>query len=153
MKLPLLISCLFFSLNFFAQRYTNSIGLRFANLGFSQLNAKHFMNANNAVEVNLGGNSNFVWMQGNYEWQQNLVDDVDYYVAAGPGFGMYSGNSIVQNTSNNRFMFGLNADIGAEYKLPDYPFTFSFETGPFLRIIPSINLGWNFGLAARYVLP
>ncbi len=111
------------------------------------------MNASNAVELSLGGNSNYVWMQGNYEWQYNLVDDIDYYFGAGPGFGIVSGNPILQNSSNDRLMFGVNSVLGAEYKLPDYPFTFSFESGPYLQIIPSFSLGWNFGLAARYVLP
>jgi hypothetical protein len=153
MKHSLLLCSLFFSLNFFAQRYTNAIGLRFANIGYSQLNAKHFMNANNAVELSLGGNSNYVWVQGNYEWQNKLVDDIDYYFGAGPGFGIVSGNPILQNSSNDRLMFGVNGVVGAEYKLPDYPFTFSIESGPYLQIIPNVSLGWNFGLAARYVLP
>jgi hypothetical protein len=111
------------------------------------------MNPNNAVELSFGGNSNYIWIQGNYEWQYNLVDDIDYYFGAGPGFGIVSGNPIFQNSYNDRLMFGVNGVFGAEYKLPDYPFTFSFESGPYLQMIPNISLGWNFGLAARYVLP
>jgi hypothetical protein len=153
MKHSLLACSLFLSLTLLGQRYTNSVGLRFANIGFTQLNGKHFMNENSAVELSLGGNSNYVWMQGNYEWQHPLVDDVDYYFGAGPGLGIVSGNPIMQNSANDRFMFGVNGVVGVEYKLPDYPITFAFESGPYLQIIPSLSLGWNFGLAARYVLP
>ncbi|MEN9986967.1 MAG: hypothetical protein RLZZ585_6 [Bacteroidota bacterium] len=149
-----LLSCsLLFTLTLFGQRYTNSVGLRFSNIGLTQINAKHYMNASNAVEVSLGGSTNYIWMQGNYEWQHPLVDDLDYYFGAGPGVGIVSGNPIMQNSANDRFMLGANGVIGLEYKLPDYPFTFAIESGPYLQIIPSLSLGWNIGLAARYVLP
>jgi len=150
MKHSLLAFSLLFSLTLFGQRYANSVGLRFANIGYTQINGKHFMNASNAVEVSLGGSSNYVWMQGNYEWQHPLVD---YYFGAGPGMGIVSGNPIMQNSANDRFMFGMNGVMGVEYTLPDYPFTFAFESGPYIQIIPSFNLSWNFGLAARYVIP
>lgn len=151
---PFLLSCsLFFTLTLFGQRYTNSIGLKFASLGFTQINGKHFLNENNAVEVSLGGSTNYIWMQGNYEWQHPLVDDLDYYFGVGPGLGIVSGNPIMQNSANDRFMLGANGVIGVEYKLPDYPFTFALESGPYLQIIPRLSLGWNIGLAARYVLP
>ena len=152
MKFYILFLSLFCLNTFFAQRYTDAIGLRFANVGFTQLNGKHFMNANSAIELSLGGNANYVWLQGNYEWQDKLTKDVDFYVGAGPGFGFVSGKPILGNASSDRYMFGLNGIFGAEYTLPDYPFTFSVETGPFVQIIPSAKLGWNFGIAARYVL-
>jgi hypothetical protein len=153
MKHSLLAFSLLFTLTLFGQRYSNSVGLRFANIGNTQINGKHFLNANNAIEMSIGGSSNYVWMQVNYEWQHALVDDVDYYFGAGPGMGIVSGNPIMQNSANDRFMFGMNGVVGVEYTLPDYPFTFAFESGPYLQIIPGLNLGWNFGLAARYVLP
>lgn len=153
MKTILLSLSLIFSLSLFAQKYTNSIGLRFSNVGFTQLNAKHFLNANNALEVSLGGSSNYVWIQGNYEWHHELTSDFDYYVGIGPGMGLVSGNPIMNNSANDKFMVGANGVIGTEYKLPNYPFTFAFETGPYLQLIPNLRLGWNFGLAARYVLP
>jgi hypothetical protein len=49
-------------------------------------------------------------------------------------------------------MLGANAVAGVEYMLPDHPFTFSLETGPYLQVIPNVRLAWNFGIAARYVL-
>lgn len=153
MKHKLLFFCLFFTFSFFAQPYKKAVGLRFANIGYTQLNAKYFMAKENAVEISLGGNSNYVWIQGNYEWQQLLFDDVDYYFGVGPGCGIVSGNPILGNSSTSRFMFGANGVAGVEYKLPDYPFTFAFESGPYLQVIPSLRLGWNFGIAARYVLP
>jgi hypothetical protein len=82
-----------------------------------------------------------------------LTSDFDYYVGIGPGMGLVSGNPIMNNSANDKFMVGANGVIGTEYKLPDYPFTFAFETGPYLQLIPNLRLGWNFGLAARYVLP
>lgn len=153
MKHCLLFFSLLFSLSFFAQPYKTSVGLRFANVGFTQLNGKHFLNNLNAVELSLGGNSNYVWIQGNYEWQHPLVDDVEYYFGVGPGLGIVSGDPILGNSSSDHFMLGANGVVGAEYTLPDFPFTFAFETGPYVQIIPSIRLGWNFGIAARYVLP
>ncbi|MEY4659534.1 MAG: hypothetical protein RJB36_1300 [Bacteroidota bacterium] len=145
MKTLFLSICLFFSLQLSAQKYTTAVGLRFANVGFTQLNAKRFLNANNAVELSLGGSSNYVWIQGNYEWQEKLNNDFDYYLGLGPGLGMKS--------ANNEFMLGANGVVGAEYTMKDYPFTFAFETGPYLQLIPNLRLGWNFGLSARYVLP
>jgi hypothetical protein len=153
MKHCLLFFSLLFSLSFFAQPYKTSVGLRFANVGFTQLNGKHFLNELNAVELSLGGSSNYVWIQGNYEWQRNLTEEVDYYLGVGPGLGIVSGNPILGNSSSDHFMLGANGVVGAEYILPDFPFTFAFETGPYVQIIPSLRLGWNFGIAARYVLP
>ncbi len=153
MKYSLLLFSLSFSLTLFGQRYTNSVGLKFASIGSTQINGKHFMNENNALEVSLGGNTNYVWMQGNYLWQSQLVDELDYYLGAGPGFGINSRNPIIQNSLNDRYLFGVNGVLGVEYKLPDYPFTFSLESGPYVQLIPTLSLGWNVGLAARYVLP
>ena len=153
MKRLLLVFGLFFTLTLFGQRYTNSIGLKFASLGSTQINGKHFLNENNALEVSLGGNTSYVWMQGNFVWQNALMDGLDYYVGAGPGFGINSRNPIIQTSLNNRFMFGVNGVLGIEDKLPDYPFTFSLESGPYVQINPNFSLGWNVGLAARYVLP
>jgi hypothetical protein len=153
MKTLFLSICLFFSLQLSAQIYTTAVGLRFANVGFTQLNAKRFLNANNAVELSLGGNANYVWIQGNYEWQEKLNNDFDYYLGLGPGLGLVSGNPIMNNSANDKFMMGANGVLGTEYTMKDYPFTFAFETGPYLQLIPNLRLGWNFGLSARYVLP
>lgn len=152
MKLNLLFAVIFCGSSLFAQRYMDAVGLRFANVGFTQLNGKHFMNANNALEASIGGNVNYLWVQGSYDWQQKLTDELDYYVGAGPGLGFVSGKPILGNSSSDRFLFGGNAAFGVECTLPDYPFTFSLETGPFVQVIPSVKLGWNFGIAARYVL-
>lgn len=153
MKCSLLVFSLLFTFTLFGQRYTNSVGLKFASLGSTQINGKHFLNENNALEVSLGGNTNYVWVQGNFEWQSTLFEDLDYYIGAGPGFGIFTGNSIIPSSANDRYMIGVNGFLGVEYKLPDYPFTFSLESGPYVQINPNFNLGWNVGLAARYVLP
>lgn len=153
MKYSLLLFSLLFTLTLFGQRYTNSVGLKFASLGSTQINGKHFMNENNALEVSLGGNTNYIWVQGNFEWQHPLVDDLDYYIGAGPGFGIFTGNSIMQTPANDQYFIGVNGVLGVEYKLPDYPITFSIESGPYVQINQKFSLGWNVGLAARYVLP
>jgi len=153
MKFLFFVFSIFFSLGFYAQRYSNAVGLRFSNIGLTQLNGKHFLNDNNALEASVGGSSNYIWMQANYEWQHTLVNDFDYYFGAGPGFGIVSGNPIMQNSATDRLMLGANGVVGMEYTMPDFPITFSIETGPYLQVIPSLSLGWNFGLAARYVLP
>jgi hypothetical protein len=152
MKFHILLISFFSISSLFAQRYTDAIGLRFANLGFTQINGKHFTSENTAIEANIGGNSNYVWLQGNFELQYHLTKEVDYYLGAGPGLGLVSGNPILGNSSTSRFMLGANAVAGVEYMLPDHPFTFSLETGPYLQVIPNVRLAWNFGIAARYVL-
>ena len=109
MKHVILFFSLFFSMSFFAQRYTTSVGLRFANVGFTQLNGKHFLNEHNAVELSLGGNSNYVWVQGNYEWQQKLTEEVDYYLGVGPGLGIVSGNPIL--VSSNTISLAMSPSV------------------------------------------
>lgn len=153
MKCSLLLFSLLLTLSIFGQRYSNSVGLKYATQGSMQINGKHFLTENNALEVSLGGYTNYVWLQGNFLWQSPLVDDLDYYFGAGPGFGMFTGNSIMQTSANDRYFIGVNGVFGVEYKLPDYPFTFSLESGPYVQVIQKFSLGWNVGLAARYVLP
>lgn len=154
MKYIILSFFLFFSLNFFAQRsYTNAVGVKYANIGSIQLNAKHYLNDDIAAELSLGGNLDYVWLQGTLNWQVKRSLDTDFYIGAGPGGGIVSGEPILGNSSSNRYMLGGNFFFGGEYLDTEFPVSISFETGPYLQVIPKITLGWNFGIAARYVLP
>lgn len=153
MKHLIVFFCLFLSMNFFGQRYKNAFGLRYATIGSLQLNAKHFVNDDISAELSLGGNLDYVWFQGNLNWQVQNALDTDFYIGAGPGFGIVSGESILGNSSSSKYMYGVNLFAGGEYVDTEFPISLSFETGPYLQVSPNLTLGWNFGVAARYVIP
>jgi hypothetical protein len=50
-------------------------------------------------------------------------------------------------------MYGVNVFAGGEYVDTEFPVSISFETGPYVQVSPNLTLGWNFGVAARYVIP
>lgn len=149
MKKTLFLTVILISTFTFSQSYKTAIGLKGGYPGFGSLNAKHYLNGSHAIEASVGGNANFLWLQGIYEVNKSLpTDGMNWYLGIGPSIGIANTNN---NTTNGLYLMGTGL-IGIEYTFQDLPINISLDTGPSIQIIPNIGFEWGGGLAVRYTL-
>ena len=143
-----ILSILFSSTFVFGQAYNMAIGIKGGYPGYGSINAKRFLNANNALEANLGSGRYGFWIQGLYEWQHNLpTPGMQWYVGVGPNIGLQS--SALSNGST--FYFSGSGLLGIEYTFENIPLNIALDLGPVIQLAPVFGFGWGGGAAARYV--
>jgi hypothetical protein len=149
MKKILFLAVISISTFTFSQSYKTAIGLKGGFPGFGSLNAKHYLKGSHAIEASIGGNLNFIWLQGIYEVNKSLpTDGMNWYLGVGPSIGITNTNG---NTTDGLYLMGTGL-IGIEYTFQDLPINISLDTGPSIQIIPNAGFGWGGGLAVRYTL-
>lgn len=149
MKTPLLLFICLVTFSLSAQRYTSALGLRGGSPGVTYLNAKYRI-SQQAYEIGLGGNSGALWVHGNAYYQNELNDILDYYYGFGANVGIGKMNQFEANFSG--LGLGVNAAIGIEHTLTDFPLNVSLDVGPGLYVLPRFQLGFAWALSVRYVL-
>ena len=159
MKKVLFIFAILLSTTTLAQQYTTAIGLKggYNFFGGLNLNAKHFLSANTAVEGTIGGSSRHLWLQGLYEKNQALSHGVDWYYGGGADFGFWTNGEKYYHKTNDTYYTGvfggLDGIIGLEYTFKDFPLNIAIDMGPTLRVFPYLGFGWGGGVAARFAIP
>ena len=147
MKKVLLIAVLMVSaLTVKAQDYNWAVGLRWGG-----------ENAGLTVKENLGANAldftanwglgevSHLNVQGLYEWQYNLVDNLNWYWGLGAHVGMWGGKG------NGALWLGVDAVIGMEYKFPGVPIAISADYRPGFNLLPETSGGWgDWGLGLKF---
>lgn len=149
MKKILFFAVILISTLTFSQSYKTAIGFKGGYPGFGSLNAKHYLKASHAIEASIGGNANFLWLQGIYEINKSLpTSGMNWYLGIGPSLGIAN---TMNNTTDGLYLMGTGL-IGIEYTFQDLPINIALDTGPNLQFIPNIGLRWGGGLAVRYTL-
>lgn len=142
-----------------AQEYQTGVGLRLG--AESGITIKHFLNETAAVEGIVGTSYwGGFYACGLYEMHIHNLADVSglslYFGGgahlrtwSGPGWGWGRGNSYLVGRAS---YIGIGADLifGAEYKIPDAPFTLSLDLKPAVDIIESFWFHGGGGLSVRY---
>lgn len=153
----------FFSLLFssaFAQHrgtgpYTAAIGLRGGFLyGISY---KQFLNARGAIEAILGTRWQGYSLTGLFEYQKEtkFSEDLDWYVGFGAHAGTYEEryfltNVAKKNSSKSVVAIGVDAVVGAEYKVVKVPVTFGLDFKPFMDLVNGNQNYLDAALTIRY---
>lgn len=149
MRKIIFLIVLFISTLSYGQSYKTAIGLKGGFPGYGSLNAKHYLNGSHAIEACIGGNANFLWLQGIYEVNKSLpTNGMNWYLGIGPSIGI---TNTINNTTDGLYLMGTGL-IGIEYTFQDLPINISLDTGPSIQIIPDVGFGWGGGLAVRYKL-
>jgi hypothetical protein len=149
MKRIILFACLFISALSYGQSYKTAIGLKGGYPGFGSLNVKHYLNGSNAIEASLGGNANFIWLQGIYEINKSLpTGGMNWYLGAGPSIGIAN---TMNNTTDGLYVMGTGL-IGIEYTFQNLPINIALDTGPSIQVVPQFGFAWGGGCAIRYTL-
>ena len=137
-----------------AQDYNWAIGLRGGGMT-TNLTVKHKVAEGRALEF-----AGSYWYAGRgailtglMEWSTPVITDgFDLYY----GIGAHLGTGIYENegTSTAKFVIGVDAVVGLEYKVPRAPIAFSLDYRPFLHILSteaSKMLGlYDIGLGVKF---
>lgn len=137
-----------------AQDYNWAIGLRGGGMA-SGLTVKHKVSEGRALEFT--GNYWYAGrgaiLTGLMEWNTPVITDgfnLYYGIGAHLGSGVYDNNG----TATAKFIVGVDAVVGLEYKVPRAPIAFSLDYRPFLHILSteaSKMLGlYDIGLGVKF---
>jgi hypothetical protein len=139
----------------FGQDYKTGIGLKGGFPGFGALNVKHFVGEKAALDISVGGNNNYLWLQGLYEIHNPLVSGINWYYGGGADLGLWSGNNFYThkgNVYNQRAWGGIDGVLGAEYTFSEVPFSISAEFVPSVRLFPYVGFWTGGAVALRYTI-
>lgn len=146
----------------FTQQYKTALGLKTGSnayfLGNGVLSLKQFIKGANAIEVNVGGNPSSIWLQGVYERNSLLKNNVDWYWGIGGNIAVW--NTMYYYSPYSRYYYkieegsvaGLDFRLGLEYTFEEIPLNIVADMGPTIRTIPYGNIGWFGDVGVRYVL-
>lgn len=127
--------------------YQTSLGL---NVGAVMgINFKQFVGNNSALEFDLGYQipHNGVMFSAVYQYHINLVDNLYLYV--GGGFNI--GGQHFARHADGEFVFGIDPNIGFEYKFDGAPIALALDYKPQINIASHSN--WNIaGFKIRFTL-
>jgi hypothetical protein len=136
-----------------AQKYSTAIGVKGGHPGYGSLSVKHFMSGPAAFEVNLGGSNNFVWLQGLYEKNTSIEENLEWYWALGADIGSWGNNKYrFKEKEYSGFYAGLDGLFGLEYTFDAIPINLALDFGPTLRIAPYFNVYFMGGFALRFAI-
>lgn len=91
------------------------------------------------------GDASYLCVQGLYEWQYDLVSDLDWYWGVGAHVGMWD------FANDGGLWLGVDAVIGLEYKFPSLPLAISVDYRPGFNVLPDTNVGWgNWGFGLKF---
>lgn len=148
----------------FGQSYKSAIGVKTLNAGGSGffgagLNFKFFMGGSNALDMSIGGGSNHLVGEIQYEWQNatGWADGLDWYIGVGANMGSWAKSYKKHKHYHytRGFFLGGIANIGLDFNikpLSGVPLDFALETGPRIGIINSSVFGWGGAFAIRFVI-
>lgn len=147
MKKVLLIAVLMVSaLTVKAQEYSQAIGLR-GGAEFAGVTYKMYMGSN---ALDFTGNWRFgetyssLSLQGLYEFNYDLADNLDWYWGLGAHVGVWG-----DNTNHGSLWLGVDGVVGLEYQIPVVPLAISLDYRPAFNVLPSTSAGFGdigFGL-------
>ena len=153
----LIISLTGFSSLLRAQQYNTALGIKSDITTYdapsAEVSLKHFFNGSpNAMEVNLGGSFQYIWVQALYERNYILSKDLDWYwgIGADAGHWNYGNGGRAENPMDTGYWTGINGTLGIEYTFNVVPINLALDTGPSLRLVPEVDFGWMAGFAIRY---
>jgi hypothetical protein len=125
----------FFAQKASAQDYNGGIGLRGGSWGGS-LDGKFFVNDVNSFRVLVGGLGRYdgYWVAGLYEVNKpTSLYNVNWYYGGGAHIGAYREFRNEGKSST----IGIDGMLGAEWIIPDIPFTLGVDIRPFF------DFGWG----------
>jgi hypothetical protein len=135
-----------------AQDYVSGIGLRG---GFaSGITFKHFYAQGRAFEVIAQQRFRGFGLTGLLEWQQaipNSTPGLDWFYGVGGHIGGYDSRYPGVGEGGDVLLIGVDAIIGLEYSIPDFPIALSVDWKPRFSLIGSSRfVGDGGALSLRY---
>lgn len=140
----------------------HAIGIRFGSVyGVgTEISYQHGFNAINRLEVDLGFNSDYDYVNdfkqeynswaltGTYHWVRNLEQNFNWYYGPGGKIGAWSSNMGYNYKYNNGIYLSAVGDIGLEYCFP-IGIQLSLDARPEIGLVNN-GSGINIGFAVRY---
>jgi len=142
------------------QRYNTAIGVKggYYYTGGGALSFKHFFNSPSALELNVGGGLNHLWVQGMYERNMAFANTkgLDWYWGLGGDLGVWSGGYRYYYPRTEVYYVGAwggaDALIGLEYTFPNIPINLAVDAGPTIRLFPYVGFGLSSAVALRFAI-
>ena len=129
--------------------YKTAIGAKgyFGDGSIGGINIKHFMNNSNALEGGVYFRSNFVLLEGMYEWHGQVAGAQGLHWYTGPGAWL---GFVTKGESD--VLFALKGTLGLDYKFTGAPINVAFDVNPTFSLTPSTNFDFYAGIAFRFAL-
>ena len=123
--------------------YINAIGIRGGPLVAASY--KHFIGVPSVIEGLVGmnfTNDRLITFTGLYEHHFFITYHLNWY----------AGGGLTLAFDNNDFRFGVDAIVGIEYTMPEFPLNISFDYKPLYDLLDQKTQLNEFGISARYIL-
>lgn len=125
--------------------YKTAIGVRAG--GTSGLTFKRFISSQNAIEVIVWGNRNWLGITGLYEFYKPAFNTagLNWYYGVGAHVNFYDNSWGWSKNQYNENVIGLGVDgiAGIEYKIKPIPIALSLDLKPNIEVYTNGNLGWH----------
>lgn len=148
-KILFIVTLIFSSLSISslsAQEYNTAVGLSLG--GNTGVNVKQMISTRSAIE----GGIDYTFKKNTLNffavWQYHFPLADQFYAYGGGGVNLGAQN-LGDGDNNGKFVFGLDPNVGVEYKLPENPITVGFDYRPSLNLVGS-SLWSNASLKLRY---
>ena len=158
-RLLLSFSILLCSISF-SQNYSSAIGIKSGYPGHGSINFKKFTGSNVAVDIlggtNFSGFSKYFWIQCLFEYNKNIINGsgFNYYLGAGPSLGYYTagGYTTKKGIYYSGPWGGVTGVIGIEHTFSALPLNMALEAGPYVNLMPRLNVDGLVNVAIRYAI-
>ncbi len=141
-----------------AQQYNTAFGVKgeWSTLknDLAELSVKHFFDAHNALELNLGFGRRFVWVEANHHFNFRLNKTLDFYLGYGANIGYWATTFDTRYTLRDRSFvwMGFGGNAGIEFTTNVIPLNFALDFGPAVSVLPTQEVGVKVGFSARYAI-
>jgi hypothetical protein len=138
--------------NAFAQEYKNAIGIR-AGLPFG-ISYKRYLDDHSSLEAIAGTRWKGLTTSFKYEYynKTNIYPGLTWYVGTGGALGYYNNDSPWVDVSDYRFVFGIEAIAGIDYKFENMPISIAFDWTPLFIIVGYVDFDFlQFGISVRFL--
>jgi hypothetical protein len=153
MKKFILSFALILSFTTFAQQYQTAIGFKGGYPGFGALSIKHFFGSSTALEGNIGGGKNHLWVQGILAKNNPLYEKSEWYWGVGADFLSYNnGHHKYYKNQYYGYNFGIMGLLGVEYTFEELPINVALDCGPRLNVSPYFWFGFGGSVAIRFAI-
>ena len=138
----------------FNQNYNTALGFKGGFPGFGAFNVKHFFNEKGAIEGSIGGGYNHLWLQGLYEWNNEIQSGFSWYYGVGADLGFWTNRYeyYYRDRYYNGGYGGIDGVIGIEYTFEKIPLNLAVDAVPNIRVFPYVGFNFYGNVAVRFAI-
>lgn len=138
----------------FNQNYNTALGFKGGFPGFGAFNVKHFLGGQGAIEGSIGGGRNHLWLQGLYEWNNDIQSGFSWYYGVGADLGFWTNHYHYEYRDKHYdgAYGGIDGVIGIEYTFEKIPLNLAVDAVPNIRVFPYVGFNFYGNIAVRFAI-